>query len=77
MTLHALAKSVVFSILLTLLLVAPCAAYIGPGAGLTAIGALLAVIAGVVVALFGFIWYPIKRLMRRRKNLGDSDNEGT
>jgi hypothetical protein len=39
-------------------------AYIGPGAGLSAIGTLLALIAAVVVAIFGFVWFPIKRMLR-------------
>lgn len=39
-------------------------AYIGPGAGLSAIGAFLALVAAVVVAIFGFVWYPVKRLFR-------------
>lgn len=43
------------------------AAYIGPGAGLSAIGVFLALVAGVVVAVFGFVWYPVKRLMRKIK----------
>lgn len=43
-------------------------AYVGPGAGLTAIGALVAVIAAIVVALFGFVWYPLRRLRRWMKN---------
>lgn len=42
-------------------------AYIGPGAGISAIGALVAVVATVALALFGFVWYPIKRLMRKRR----------
>jgi hypothetical protein len=42
-------------------------AYIGPGAGLSAIGAFLALIAAVAVAIFGFIWYPLKRMFRKRK----------
>ena len=42
-------------------------AYIGPGAGLSAIGSLLALCAAVVVAILGFVWFPIKRLMRRWK----------
>ena len=42
-------------------------AYVGPGAGLSAIGALLAVIAGIIIAIFGFVWYPIKRLLRKVK----------
>ena len=39
-------------------------AYVGPGAGLSAIGAFLAILAGIVVAIVGFLWYPIKRLIR-------------
>lgn len=42
-------------------------AYVGPGAGLSAIGAFLAMIAGLFVAIVGFIWYPIKRLLRSVK----------
>jgi hypothetical protein len=42
------------------------AAYVGPGAGLSALGSLLALIAAVLVAIAGFVWYPVKRLLRRR-----------
>lgn len=42
------------------------AAYVGPGAGLSALGSLLALIAAVFVAIAGFVWYPVKRLLRRR-----------
>ncbi len=42
-------------------------AYVGPGAGLTAIGSLLALLAAVLLVVVGFVWYPLKRLMRRRK----------
>ena len=37
-------------------------AYIGPGAGLTVIGTVIALIGAVLLAIVGFIWYPIKRL---------------
>ncbi|MGE3469436.1 MAG: hypothetical protein AB7O28_03750 [Vicinamibacterales bacterium] len=40
-------------------------AYIGPGSGLTVIGAAFALIASVFVAIVGFVWYPIKRAWRR------------
>lgn len=42
-------------------------AYIGPGAGLSALGALLAIVAGLVVGVLGFVWYPIKRVLKNRK----------
>lgn len=41
-------------------------AYVGPGAGLTAIGTVLALIGAVLLGIFGFVWYPIKRLLRRK-----------
>jgi hypothetical protein len=43
----------------------PAAAYIGPGAGLSAIGTVLALVATVCLAVVGFLWYPAKRLSRR------------
>lgn len=51
--------------------IAPAAAhaYVGPGAGLTAIGTMLALVAAVLLAVVGFVWYPLKRLMGK----GDSD----
>ena len=37
-------------------------AYGGPGSVISGIGTLLAAIAAVVASLFGFIWFPLKRL---------------
>lgn len=45
----------------------PVLAYVGPGTGIAAIGALLAIIVGVIAALFGFLWYPAKRFLKQRK----------
>ena len=42
-------------------------AYIGPGAGLSAVGSLLALLGAVLLILVGFIWYPVRRMRRRRK----------
>jgi flagellar biogenesis protein FliO len=47
---------------------ATATAYVGPGAGLSAIGSLLALIAAIVLAIVGFLWYPLKRIMNKRKN---------
>ena len=41
-------------------------AYVGPGAGLTAIGAVLSLVGAVLLSIVGFVWYPIRRLMRKR-----------
>jgi hypothetical protein len=52
---------------------APAFAYVGPGAGLTAIGAALAFVGAIVLAIVGFIWYPIKRLLKGRSVRKPSD----
>ena len=57
-----LAIAVVFAVI-----PAPAAAYVGPGAGLSALGSLLALIAAVFVAIVGFVWYPVKRLLGKRR----------
>lgn len=47
--------------------------YVGPGIGMSALGVLLALIGGIFLAILGFIWYPIKRLLKavRKKRLAD------
>ncbi len=47
------------------------AAYVGPGAGITAIGALWALIAAVVLTLGGLLAWPIRTLLRRRKKASE------
>lgn len=45
----------------------PAEAYVGPGTGMSAVGVFLAIVMGLIVAVFGFLWYPVKRLMRMYK----------
>lgn len=52
--------------LLLALLPAPAMAYVGPGLGAGAIGALLGVVGAIFLALFAVVYYPVKRLMRSR-----------
>ena len=40
-------------------------AYVGPGAGLSAIGSVVSVAAAMLLAVAGFVWYPLKRLFKR------------
>ena len=42
-------------------------AYVGPGAGLSVVGSVLAVIVAILAAVLGFLWYPMKRLLRKRR----------
>ena len=48
------------------------AAYVGPGAGLTMLGALWAVIAAVVFALAGLVIWPVRAMRRRRRELASA-----
>ena len=53
-------------------------AYIGPGAGLTAIGTAVALLGAVLLAMVGFVWYPVKRLrakLRERKQAEKDEQE--
>lgn len=62
-------KSVIMSgLCLALLTPLPAMAYIGPGAGLSAIGSVFAFLGVIFLLIVGFIWYPIKRLFRGRED---------
>jgi hypothetical protein len=45
----------------------PVSAYIGPGAGITMLGALWGVIVAVALALGAVLFWPIRVMLRRRK----------
>lgn len=50
-------------------MLAPAAqAYVGPGAGLTALGTVVALILALALAVVGFVWYPLKRVLKRRRD---------
>ena len=54
-------------IFLLLLISSPAFAYIGPGMGGGVIAGVLGVIGAVLLALFGILYYPIKRMLKNRK----------
>jgi hypothetical protein len=56
---------------------APAHAYIGPGSGLGAIIAAIVFLLAVVLLLFGFVWYPLKRFLRCRNNSGNVRDQTT
>lgn len=61
--------------MLFLVLPSPAFAYIGPGAGLGAIAVTIAVLLGVLFLIVGLVWFPLKRLIKGRKERADQDNE--
>jgi hypothetical protein len=58
------------AILMLLVAASPAMAYIGPGAGLGAIALTVGLVLAVALLLIGFLWYPLKRMMRKNKSSG-------
>lgn len=42
-------------------------AYIGPGVGAGALAAVVGVLGSIVLAIVAVVYYPIKRMMKKRK----------
>lgn len=53
--------------------IAAATAYIGPGAGIGAIGSLIAVVSAGVLTLIGLVWYPVRQLLRFRRSRREDD----
>jgi hypothetical protein len=51
-------------------------AYIGPGAGISVIGTVIAFFAAIVFAIVGFVWYPVKRLRAARRARRENKEQG-
>lgn len=59
-------KFILPTLLLSLLFVPGSVwAYGGPGSVVSGIGTLVAIVATLVAAIFGFLWYPIKILFKK------------
>lgn len=58
----------VFRFLTIILLPNIALAYVGPGAGLSAIGTVIALIGAILLGIVGFVWYPVKRLLRGKNS---------
>ena len=50
-------------------------AYLGPGVGGGVIAATIGIIIAIFAALFGLIWFPIKRLFKKRKENKNKQNK--
>jgi hypothetical protein len=71
--------TIVVGTAVALLTSGPSMAYVGPGAGITLIGSLWAVLVAVVLALAGLLWWPLRALLQRRKAVaggGSTETEG-
>ena len=51
-------------------------AYVGPGAGLSMIGSLIAVVGALVLAILGLVLFPLRLVMKRRRTMAAAGNDG-
>jgi len=61
-------KSVTLLLLLVMMFSLPAHAYIGPGLGAGAIGVILGILASLVLVLLAIVWYPLKRLFKKKRD---------
>ena len=59
------------------LLATPAFAYVGPGAGVTLLGALWGVILAIVMAIGGVLIWPLMALRKKHKSKRPSKNTDT
>jgi hypothetical protein len=65
---HPISKKIVkVSVPLLLVIATPVQAYIGPGMGGGVIAVVLGILGAILIAIFGLIYYPVKRWLKRRK----------
>lgn len=66
-------RLLVAAIAVTVLFPAAAQAYIGPGVGAGAIAAVLGVIGSVLLAVFAVVYYPIKRMLKKKRKPAQID----
>jgi hypothetical protein len=54
----------------------PAYAYIGPGLGAGAMAVVLGILGSIMAAILGVVYYPIKRIMKKRRKGGRSGRLG-
>ncbi len=61
----------------TIVPMASAQAYVGPGLGLGTLAVIAGVIGSVFLAIFAIAWYPLKRLLKRRKSDSQTKEQGS
>ena len=59
-------KKIIFSSIIFCLITTSSFAYLGPGVGAGIIVATIGIIVAILAALFGLIWFPIKKLLGKK-----------
>tara|TARA_Y100000816_G_scaffold274334_1_gene241535 strand:- start:293 stop:502 length:210 start_codon:yes stop_codon:yes gene_type:complete len=50
-------------------------AYLGPGVGFGVLAATIGIIVAIFAGLFGILWYPIKKILKKKKEKKDETNK--
>jgi len=53
----------------------PAFAYMGAGAGLSAIGSILSFLGVILLMIVGFVWYPFKRAIKKMRDNKNPESE--
>lgn len=61
-------RYIFLTLLVFVLIIDNAYAYVGPGLGLGAIGAVVGLIVAIILSIVGVIWYPFKRMLRKLKS---------
>ena len=61
-------SKILFSTLLLFFMTSSSYAYIGPGMGGGIILATIGIVIAIFAAIFGIVWFPIKRLIKKIKD---------
>lgn len=69
-------KSGIIALLMILFTTIPgiANAYVGPGLGAGTLGVIIGIIGSIFIALFAIIWYPLKRLFKKKKKTDAQDH---
>jgi len=64
-------SKIILSIFIFFLITKSSFAYLGPGIGGGVFAATIGILVAIFAALFGLLWFPIKRLIQTRKKNKD------
>ncbi|AUC56782.1 hypothetical protein CDO87_26275 (plasmid) [Sagittula sp. P11] len=60
-------RQLIPSVVLLLALSSPAHAYIGPGLGAGTLAVVLGILGSIFMAFFAVLWYPIKRMRKKKQ----------
>ena len=61
-------RKLIYSTILYFSLIETCFAYLGPGIGVGMVAATLGIILAIFASIFGVLWFPIKRFLKKKKS---------